>query len=445
MSSIAFRFNKPVNYNYAPGFVTSSKNISGDTGEQGEPGSTIYFTDTELNNSYAVELALQRIENNYILSGASQIAITGRTYKAGDIIISQGLICYRIVKSNNTNFKFDIEYLGQLRQPNLINGQNVNFIRIYDITNTAIINGNAKDSDPNYYFARYPQITNGVTVNNRRYLDTSNNKINITIDSNIDPGSDCFQLYGRWYKCIIDIAQKLEGVSYTLQLNIPNFKTYNINTFNGEPTDNTDHIPIDDIFYKSKFKFNTKLNIISDGIVMPTFVEGLYNYEEVIFKEIFNNETNNEVPPIFISDMTADKLYFSKNNLKCTFNDKIYINDFTEKTMVKSTPEKYIKPVSSANNGGVLSASRSEIPYSRPGETAWFSDIDSGKVPEEIKKTIFNNNKFTSDNITLICTDNNTGISQIVPDVPIQFDDKYMGNSYKVTISGDKITSWIKE
>ncbi len=442
MSSIAFRFNKPVNYNYAPGFVTSSETISGDTGEQGEPGSAIYFTDTDLNNSYAIELALQRIENNYILSGASQIAITGRTYKAGDIIISQSLVCYKIVKSNNTNFKFDIEYLGQLRQPNLINGQNVNFIRIYDITNTAI----RLDGTSNKWLVRYPQITNGVTVNNRRYFNSNdtNDKIDITIDSSIDPSSNCFQLYGRWYKCIIDIAQKLEGVSYTLQIDIPNFKAYNINTFNGEPTNNTCHIPVDNTFYNSKFKFNTKLNIISDGIVMPTFVEGLYNYEEVIFKEIFKDEINNEVPPIFISDMTADKLYFSKNNLKCTFNDNIYINNFTEKTVTESAL-KNIKPVSSANKGGVLSASRSGISYSRPGETAWFSDIKSSEVPEEIKKTIFNNNKFTSENVTLICTDNNTGISQIVPDIPIQFDDKYMENSYKVKIDGNKITSWIKE
>ena len=59
-----FKYKTPVNRNYAPGFVKPG--LDGYVGNKGRSGNAVYFVDFDLDNSYDIEMALQKIENNFI-------------------------------------------------------------------------------------------------------------------------------------------------------------------------------------------------------------------------------------------------------------------------------------------------------------------------------------------------------------------------------------------
>lgn len=96
------------------GFIEKAQ--SGTEGKNGIPGSSLYFIDYDLSNSYYKELIIKRIENNYILSSNKGTKLIGRTYCIGDIIMTQNLNIYRIIESINTTstHKYDIEYIGSI-------------------------------------------------------------------------------------------------------------------------------------------------------------------------------------------------------------------------------------------------------------------------------------------------------------------------------------------
>ncbi len=57
--SVVFKYKHPCSYEYAPGYVNIG--VNGEQGKQGSHGNAMFFTDYELNNSYDIELALQKI------------------------------------------------------------------------------------------------------------------------------------------------------------------------------------------------------------------------------------------------------------------------------------------------------------------------------------------------------------------------------------------------
>ena len=71
-----FKYKTPVNRNYAPGFVKPG--LDGSVGNKGRSGNAVYFVDFDLDNSYDIEMALQKIEHNFILSNDSTKKLEGR-------------------------------------------------------------------------------------------------------------------------------------------------------------------------------------------------------------------------------------------------------------------------------------------------------------------------------------------------------------------------------
>ena len=113
---IVFKYKNKSNLSYAPGLA--SPGIDGSEGKQGISGNTVYFVDYDLDNSYSIQLALQRIENNQILSSLSNKNISSRPYKENDLLISKNRKVYKIVLAPVTsaqNYKYDIQYLGSIR------------------------------------------------------------------------------------------------------------------------------------------------------------------------------------------------------------------------------------------------------------------------------------------------------------------------------------------
>ena len=115
--AITFKYKNHLSLSYAPGISIPGKD--GLPGKKGISGNSMYFVDFDLDNSYSIDLALQKIENNKILTNDSNLDINSRPYKANDILISNTGNVYKIVNSTGNelktkNYKFDIKTASQI-------------------------------------------------------------------------------------------------------------------------------------------------------------------------------------------------------------------------------------------------------------------------------------------------------------------------------------------
>lgn len=130
---IIFKYKNPIGLSYAPGTVVNGDD--GEQGNQGEYGNSIYFSNFDFDNSYDIELALQKIENNYILSSDNFTKIPDeRKYKENDLILSSSGKCYRITKQNSeefSNYTYNIEYIGPITNKT---APKISYVSFTDIT-----------------------------------------------------------------------------------------------------------------------------------------------------------------------------------------------------------------------------------------------------------------------------------------------------------------------
>ena len=134
---IIFKYKNPINVSYAPGRTNIGED--GELGSIGKAGNALYFTNLELDNSYNIELTLQKIENNIILSSSNFGNTTKiREYKINDLILSSSGKCYKIIQSTSEslfkNYKYDIEYVGQFKTKSSVNAIRVVFKKITDVS-----------------------------------------------------------------------------------------------------------------------------------------------------------------------------------------------------------------------------------------------------------------------------------------------------------------------
>lgn len=132
---IIFKYKTPIGLSYAPGTVINGDD--GEEGNQGKYGNSIYFSDFDFDNSYNIELALQKIENNYILSSDNFVKIPDeRKYKENDLILSSSGKCYRITKQTGetfSNYTYNIEYIGPVVNKA---APKISYVSFTDITDT---------------------------------------------------------------------------------------------------------------------------------------------------------------------------------------------------------------------------------------------------------------------------------------------------------------------
>ena len=154
---IVFKYKNPINVSYAPGRTNIGED--GELGSIGKAGNALYFTNLELDNSYNIELTLQKIENNIILSSSNIGNITKiREYKINDLILSNSGKCYKIIQSTSEslfkNYKYDIEYIGQFKTKSSVNAIRAVFTKVdgvpadYPVPNNAgLVKDTYEDSD----------------------------------------------------------------------------------------------------------------------------------------------------------------------------------------------------------------------------------------------------------------------------------------------------------
>jgi hypothetical protein len=224
---LTFKYKNLSSLSYAPGQARAG--ADGEKGKQGKTGNTVYFIDYDLDNSYTIQLALQKIENNQILSSTSDKKIDnqtdgGRPYKENDIILSSSGNVYKIVLAKQTsaqNYKFDIEKLG------IIHDQisaNIGKGYITNLTNYEDVSENTLNSDAN--------------LPERSYLQRSlilNNSTESTIDSPISENDKV--LPGVWIGIALEailpakpdvdyITAITNNYTYTLTIYLNNKKSY---------------------------------------------------------------------------------------------------------------------------------------------------------------------------------------------------------------------------
>lgn len=295
---IIFKYKNPINLSYAPGIVTSGSD--GDTGKSGNTGISLYFSDFEFNNSYDIELGLQKIENNYILSSDNFLKLPdGHAYKENDLILSNTGKCYRIISSNISstfkNYTYDIECIGYIQKHD---SPQVSYIEIENITGTApnynsvqniIGKGHIKDQDGimrgNWY-----RITLVGTENSVDHF--------ISVDKE-SVSAEERSLIEKLYKSLFGIGDETvetdnsEYYRYSLEIKLKNTKSFVLNGYPTEPNSKLN-------FYKS-LKYSN-LDLCKKETVNPDDTVDTSN-SFVSTKEIF------------ISDNLLDRLHPSDNDI----------------------------------------------------------------------------------------------------------------------------------
>lgn len=112
--SVVFKYKNSLERAYAPGIADSGED--GLRGDKGIAGPCIYYVGYDLDNSYSINLALQKIENNILLSDESTAKLPGeRKYKNQDLIISTSGQCYMLVDApEGSTYSFNIKSIGQI-------------------------------------------------------------------------------------------------------------------------------------------------------------------------------------------------------------------------------------------------------------------------------------------------------------------------------------------
>ena len=311
---IIFKYKNPINVSYAPGRTNIGED--GELGSIGKAGNALYFTNLELDNSYNIELTLQKIENNIILSSSNFGNTTKiREYKINDLILSSSGKCYKIIQSTSEslfkNYKYDIEYVGQFKTKSSVNAIRVVFKKITDVSadnpvpnNAALVKNSYDNSDYKLRTLSYEVKLYGIEYS----PDSFYSKV-------VDASEITPEEKDKRNKAIESITSgEYVPYRYSIQIRLKNTKQFynqaspvTVETLNNTPAgtdaENADNMRLS--FYKT--------------IEIP---------DVDLFKDSFYvNDKDDELaeycsPTVFtISDSMLDRLHPSKNNVYCSLSN----------------------------------------------------------------------------------------------------------------------------
>jgi hypothetical protein len=426
--AVVFKYKHPCSYEYAPGFVNIG--VDGEQGERGIAGNAVYFTDTDLDNSYNIELALQQIENNYILSSTKINQLKGRTYKVNDILLSSNGKCYRLIESNLNslfkNYKFDIEFLGSLHKSSFNNATRV---IAYDFTNSKIYDANTNEllkEFPSHTYSPVPTTR----VEDDFFIHFYNESRN-----NLENMEKYFSLYGIWIKFVVlgntgddiyydSVSKTLTGVKYSLTVNLKNEKTLQGNSapFNSEGEyyneykdpvgiQTTENLAVFESYVPMEFSniciCDANINISSYPLNEQTSCDD--NTAHMLEELIVADTSKPESLPSYISDYSMDMLHPSGNNIKCTL-------DRTGAMWAKFNPKDYERKL--GYNSYVRE--EDEIKYRESFPKNVDPEFDYDNIGKGLSKgTVCEDSEEFLDNIGVLVTDNkseDTANCEISPD-----------------------------
>ena len=359
-----FKYKTPVSRNYAPGFVKCG--LDGSVGNKGRSGNAVYFVDFDLDNSYDIEMALQKIEHNFILANDSIKKLEGREYGVNDLLLSNSGKCYRIIESSQdsvfNNFKYDIEFLGAIKNNT---DNNIKHVRIYDVTGLRFYN-----SRTGKLIKSYDPKQKSCWVNNRSEKPYSTDFYTLMKDYNDD---EDFSLYGAWFKMVavttIDDSQKftnkdgLTGSSYSFSILLNSNKSYSLNGFpceySGDPIELGDETHSAgkgiSLNFKKKLEF-PNITVKPESFFIPdkkdqTKPEKQKTEKDILMEFLFNEVTKpgakNKVPlctTTYMSDYSMDSYHPFGNNIMCTLSadgTMWYKSGVNARTLVESGHKTY--------------------------------------------------------------------------------------------------------
>lgn len=385
--AVVFKYKSPLSQTYAPGYTRPG--ADGAQGIKGESGNALYFIEFDLDNSYNVEQALQKIENNKVISINDEADLLHRTYKVNDILLSNTGKSYRIIKSSKdslfSNYSFDIEYLGEMHKSFTCP---VKYVVIYDFTNATFYNEGTTQhvvgSNINYagdYIKKYSAEENSCYVTNRTEKPYT---------SKFSKNNKDYSLVGSWIKIVgystEDTTPKFDNVdgisgskhSFVIQLmNNKNMSCYSVPVeYNyGDPV----QLPDGDnnggysVTFHKKLEYPnistfTEISLDSSVLINSLLYELLpdnnvkIKYDETPYTDADrilsleglparDYERYNIHPPkcttAYVSDYSLDALHPSGNNVKCTINNS---RKMWFKSGVNSLDGRYNTPDSLASN-----------------------------------------------------------------------------------------------
>ena len=358
--AINFKYKAQANYEYAPGYV--SMGSDGDPGAKGANGNNLYFSDFDLDNSYDMDLALQKIENNYLLSNIDNVELKDREYKAGDIILSSNGCVYRIKEPTSLslykNYKFDLEYMGRIHKESY---NDISEVRIYDFTGCEIYDSDGnllrrfhtrtKTAVPNHRDMQLQLKIDGQETGEMPNDDTSPENYGAELCADTMPlssiipnytetwGSDritntIFALYGAWIKVIgISTSQKAENVQYSFKIDLRNIKYIQGNSqpeTYSQYTDAPGCIRYEDELTKRSLDASYISYVPLEFSNIPVFTRDEMLEETYLIKLLDDfdyTEVNGErkykkghVEARYLSDYSMDRMHPSGNNIKYTID-----------------------------------------------------------------------------------------------------------------------------
>lgn len=303
---VMFKYKNPVNISYAPGRTNIGEN--GEIGSPGKAGNALYFTNLELDNSYNIELTLQKIENNVVLSSSSVGNIKNiREYKIDDLILSSSGKCYKIIQSTVEslfkNYKYDIEYLGTFRNSTSANALRIVFKKVQSDNKENPVPNNSsliKESydDPDY---KLRTISYEVKLFGTEYSPDK-------FYSGLPNDETTKDEKEKWEKAIASInASEDIPYRYSVQLRLKNTKQF---CFQSSP----------DTLEKNVSDMNLSFYKTIEIPNVDLFKDSFYINPD---KQTFNDELAKycKTSVFTVSDSMLDRLHPSKNNVACTLNN----------------------------------------------------------------------------------------------------------------------------
>ena len=353
-----FKYKTPVSRNYAPGFVKCG--LDGSVGSKGRSGNAVYFVDFDLDNSYNIEMALQKIEHNFILANDSIKKLEGREYGVNDLLLSNSGKCYRIIESSKdslfNNFKYDIEFLGEIKNNT---NNNIKHVRIYDVTGLRFYSNKTGK-----LIKSYDPKQKSCWVNNRSEKPYTTDFYTLMEEYNDD---EDFSLYGAWLKMVAvtatDDSQKftnkdgLTGSSYSFSILLNSNKSYSLNGFpceySGEPVELGDETHSAgkgmSLNFKKKLEF-PNIAVKPESFFMPDKDSGKTEKDiliDFLFNEVTKPGTKSKVPlctTSYMSDYSMDSYHPFGNNIMCTLSadgTMWYKSGVNSRTLVESGSKTY--------------------------------------------------------------------------------------------------------
>lgn len=330
--AVVFKYKNPVSRNYAPGFVKCG--LDGSVGNKGRSGNAVYFVDFDLDNSYDIEMALQKIENNYVLANDSIKQLEGREYMVNDLLLSNSGKCYRIIEASEdsvfNNFKYDIEFLGAIKNNT---DNNMKHVRIYDVTGLRFYS-----KKTGKLIKSYEPRQLSCWVNNRTEKPYTTDFYSLMQYHNDD---EDFALYGAWLKMVAvtstDDHQKftnkdgLTGSSYSFSILLNANKSYALEGFPCEYSSDPIVIGTEkhsegtgvSLNFKKKLEF-PNITVKTESFFLPRQDKTAQLIkEELLFNEVTKPGAKMKRPTCttsYMSDYSMDSYHPFGNNIMCTLS-----------------------------------------------------------------------------------------------------------------------------